>query len=97
SSRKGTGFVQPAKPHEHWHVDIAYVNCWGTFYYLFLVGHPIAPQYQSGALPQAHTRTFAHDAGAAGSRSAGPATASGTRWPMVRYASAGGASYARGE
>jgi putative transposase len=37
SSRKGTGFVQPAKPHEHWHVDIAYVNCWGTFYYLFLV------------------------------------------------------------
>jgi transposase InsO family protein len=37
ASKKGTGFVQPTKPHEHWHVDIAYVNCWGTFYYLFLV------------------------------------------------------------
>jgi transposase InsO family protein len=36
-SKKGTGFVQPTKPHEHWHVDIAYVNCWGTFYYMFLV------------------------------------------------------------
>jgi len=37
SSKKGTGFVQPTKPHEHWHVDIAYINCWGTFYYLFVV------------------------------------------------------------
>jgi putative transposase len=37
ASKKGTGFNQPVKPHEHWHVDIAYVNCWGTFYYLFLV------------------------------------------------------------
>jgi len=33
-SRKGTGFVQPAKPHDHWHIDIAYVNISGTFYYL---------------------------------------------------------------
>jgi putative transposase len=31
---KGTGFVQPLKPHEHWHVDISYVNIHGTFYYL---------------------------------------------------------------
>ena len=23
-SKKGTGFVQPLAPHEHWHVDIAY-------------------------------------------------------------------------
>ena len=23
-SKKGTGFVQPLKPHEHWHVDISY-------------------------------------------------------------------------
>jgi len=37
SSRKGTGFVQPEGPHQHWHVDIAYINCWGTFYYLFVV------------------------------------------------------------
>jgi len=33
-SRKGTGFVQPLTPHEHWHVDIAYINLGGTFYYL---------------------------------------------------------------
>jgi len=33
-SLKGTGFVQPLAPHKHWHVDIAYVNLAGTFYYL---------------------------------------------------------------
>ena len=33
-SRKGTGFVQPIKPHEHWHVDVSYINVCGTFYYL---------------------------------------------------------------
>ncbi len=33
-SLKGTGFVQPLKPHEHWHVDISYLNIGGTFYYL---------------------------------------------------------------
>ncbi|MGH2360971.1 MAG: IS3 family transposase [bacterium] len=33
-SRKGTGFVQPLKPHEHWHTDISYINVCGTFYYL---------------------------------------------------------------
>lgn len=31
---KGQGFVQPLRPHEHWHVDISYVNVCGTFYYL---------------------------------------------------------------
>jgi putative transposase len=34
SSLKGTGFDQPARPHEHWHVDLAYVNVAGTFYFL---------------------------------------------------------------
>lgn len=34
SSKKGTGFVQPLAPHEHWHVDIAYINVCGTFFYL---------------------------------------------------------------
>jgi transposase InsO family protein len=34
SSLKGTGFRQPLKPHEHWHVDISYINVAGTFYYL---------------------------------------------------------------
>ena len=33
-STKGTGFVQPLKPHEHWHIDISYINICGTFYYL---------------------------------------------------------------
>lgn len=32
-SSKGKGFVQPLKPHEHWHVDISYLNICGTFYY----------------------------------------------------------------
>jgi transposase InsO family protein len=33
-SRKGTGFEQPLQPHEHWHVDVSYINICGTFYYL---------------------------------------------------------------
>ncbi|HOH30912.1 MAG TPA: IS3 family transposase [Candidatus Hydrogenedentes bacterium] len=33
-SKKGTGFVQPLKPHEHWHIDVSYINIVGTFYYL---------------------------------------------------------------
>ena len=33
-SQKGTGFVPPAGPHAHWHVDIAHLNIAGTFYYL---------------------------------------------------------------
>jgi transposase InsO family protein len=33
-SRKGTGFQQPLRPHEHWHVDVSYLNIAGTFYFL---------------------------------------------------------------
>ena len=33
-SKKGTGFVQPLRPHQHWHVDVSYINVDGTFYYL---------------------------------------------------------------
>ena len=33
-SKKGTGFHQPQKPHEHWHIDISYINIHGTLYYL---------------------------------------------------------------
>ena len=33
-SNKGKGFQQPAGPHQHWHVDISYLNLAGTFYYL---------------------------------------------------------------
>jgi transposase InsO family protein len=33
-SKKGTGFVQPTEPHRHWHIDIAYINVAGTFFFL---------------------------------------------------------------
>ena len=33
-SRKGSGFEQPLRPHQHWHIDISYINRCGTFYYL---------------------------------------------------------------
>jgi putative transposase len=36
-SKKGTGFEQPLKVHEHWHIDISYINICGTFYYLCAV------------------------------------------------------------
>jgi putative transposase len=50
SSKKGTGFVQPLLPHEHWHIDVSYLNIAGTFYFLcsvldgcsrFIVHHEI--------------------------------------------------------
>lgn len=34
-SRKKKGFTQPTKPHQHWHIDISYINFRGT--YLFLI------------------------------------------------------------
>jgi len=33
-SRKGTGFEQPFQPHQHWRIDVSYINLCGTFYYL---------------------------------------------------------------
>ncbi len=33
-SKKGKGFDQPTRPHQHWHVDVSYINICGTFYYL---------------------------------------------------------------
>ncbi len=33
-SSKGRGFEQPTGPHQHWHVDIKYVNYRGTFLFL---------------------------------------------------------------
>lgn len=33
-SKKGTGFQQPIGPHDHWHVDISYLNICGTFYFM---------------------------------------------------------------
>jgi transposase InsO family protein len=36
-SQKGKGFEQPLSPHEHWHIDVSYININGTFYYLCTV------------------------------------------------------------
>ena len=33
-SKKRTGFGQPSKPHDHWHVDVSYLNIGGTFYFM---------------------------------------------------------------
>jgi transposase InsO family protein len=34
SKWKGTGFAQPLAAHQHWHIDVSYLNIGGTFYYL---------------------------------------------------------------
>jgi len=34
SSKKGKGFTQPLRPHQHWHIDISYLNLAGTFYFM---------------------------------------------------------------
>lgn len=34
---KSTGFKQPGNVHDHWHVDISYVNILGTIYFLISV------------------------------------------------------------
>jgi transposase InsO family protein len=36
-SKKGTGFVQPTKNHQEWHVDVSYINVGGSFYFLISV------------------------------------------------------------
>jgi putative transposase len=33
-TRKGMGFEQPPDAHQHWHIDVSYINIRGTFYYL---------------------------------------------------------------
>jgi putative transposase len=33
-SSKGDGFKGPSRAHEHWHIDVSYLNIRGTFYYL---------------------------------------------------------------
>jgi transposase InsO family protein len=56
-SRKGTGFVQPLRPHQDWHVDVSYLNIAGTFYFLcslldgysrFIVHWEIRPTMEEG-------------------------------------------------
>jgi len=33
-SQKGKGFSQPTRPHQHWHIDVSFLNILGTFYSL---------------------------------------------------------------
>jgi transposase InsO family protein len=37
SQTRGQGFQQPTQAHEHWHVDIKYVNFCGTFLFLISI------------------------------------------------------------
>jgi len=37
TSGKGKGFVQPDAVHDHWHVDISYLNILGTIFFLITV------------------------------------------------------------
>ncbi len=36
-SKKGTGFEQPTRPHEHWHTDITFIRIGASFYCLISV------------------------------------------------------------
>jgi putative transposase len=36
-SKKGTGFIQPTKLHQAWHVDVSYINVDGSFSFLISV------------------------------------------------------------
>jgi putative transposase len=36
-TKQGTGLVQPLRPHEHWYIDVSYLNIAGTFYFLYSV------------------------------------------------------------
>lgn len=53
---KGSGFHQPSKPHQHWHLDISYINFKGTFVFLaalidgcsrFIVHYEIKPSFEA--------------------------------------------------
>ena len=54
-SKKGTGFVQPAAVHEHWHIDITHLNIHGTFYYLCAVLDGASRYIIDGSLRDAMT------------------------------------------
>jgi len=60
-SKKGTGFHQPSAAHHHWHVDVAYVNIGGTFYYLCMVLDGFSRYIVSWDLrPQMETKDIEH-------------------------------------
>ena len=48
-SKKGQGFEQPLRPHEHWHIDVSYLNVflWGQTDLEF---SPLRPRARSSAM-----------------------------------------------
>lgn len=56
-SKKGTGFVQPLAAHQHWHVDISYLNVAGTFYYLTSVLDGFSRYIVHGEIRESMTET----------------------------------------
>ena len=44
-SKKGTGFEQPLQPHQHWHIDVSYIN---------ISGHVLLSVQRAGRLQPLH-------------------------------------------
>jgi hypothetical protein len=74
-SKKGTGFVQPLSPHDHWHIDVSYLNIAGAFYFLcsvldgcsrFIVHHEIREKMEEADVEVVLQRPRTAAAGAAG-------------------------------
>ena len=49
-SKKGKGFEQPVRPHEHSHIDVSHINICGTFYFLCRSSRAIAGSHPLGDL-----------------------------------------------
>ena len=47
SPKKGKGFTQPLGPHQHWHIDISYLNMAGTFYFMCSILDGLQPIYRA--------------------------------------------------
>ena len=58
-SKKGTGFEQPLKPHEHWHIDFTYLRFGGQFYFMVLVLDGFSRAILSWGIDEAMTEAHA--------------------------------------
>jgi hypothetical protein len=51
-TRKGTGFEQPLKADEHWHIDISYINIYfRVLYWKLFSNNEILPHRQNRTFP----------------------------------------------
>src|SRR5258708_24596830 len=55
-SKKGTGFAQPMAAHQHWHIDVSYLNIGGTFYYLCSSLDGFSPDIVNWDIPESMTQ-----------------------------------------